>query len=159
MNGVTFYIDGEERYFQALDDVASEAVNLRRADEKLYQHYSEAVKRNLDSEGGNAGGWEPLSDSYAEWKAKHYPGKPTEQREGTLYRSLTDKDAEGAVHDVTETDARYGSRLAYARRQHQVRPLIALTDEDVRGFGPIVLADIAEHAREKGLDAYVSLNG
>jgi hypothetical protein len=150
MIGVHQDFEGEVRIHLALDDVVAEGVNLKRADEKYHAHYSAAVKRNLDTEGGNVGGWEPLSDGYAEWKAKHFPRSLIEQREGNLYRSLTERDAEGAVYDVSETEARFGSSLPYARSQNEARPLIALTDEDVQGFIHIFKSVTVEVAREKG---------
>ena len=40
---------------------------------------------------GGAGNWPPLTDKYAAWKAKNYPGKPILSLEGPLKESLTPK--------------------------------------------------------------------
>jgi len=48
-------------------------------------------KQQFETEGGYAGsGWEPLSDKYAAWKEKHYPGKPILQLTGQLKKSFTE---------------------------------------------------------------------
>jgi phage gpG-like protein len=70
------------RFVNALEDA-------RPAWEALADRFARTEARQFRTEGGFSGGWAPLSQEYAAWKGRHYPGKPILEREGDLKRSLT----------------------------------------------------------------------
>ena len=66
------------------------------------------------------GSWPPLSEKYAQWKAVHYPGKPTLVRSGDLKDSLTDPEL---AELVSNRDSLYlGSVVDYAIYHHSMAP-------------------------------------
>lgn len=46
------------------------------------------IERNFELEGRLAGGWAPLEERYAAWKAAHFPGKTILRRTDRLFNSL-----------------------------------------------------------------------
>ena len=58
---------------------------------------AEAADRIFASEG--RGGWPQLSEAYARWKSKHYPGKGILELTGAYRRAATQV---GAPHNVVE---------------------------------------------------------
>lgn len=64
------------------------------------------------------GAWQPLSQKYAVWKRKHYPGKPLLVREGTLKESVrwTGKGTGvGGIFEAYPTYAIAGTSVPYAK--------------------------------------------
>jgi hypothetical protein len=59
--------------------------NIRHRHQYTFQHVASPF--------GEA--WAPLSTKYAQWKAKHFPGKRVLERTGELRRAASDKGAPG----------------------------------------------------------------
>ena len=105
--------------------------------------------------------WPPLNPTYAAWKAKRFPGRPTLVRTGRLYRSLTGRgtgaDARVALGD---REVRIGTRVPYAIRH--VRGTQNMPVRDPMGMSPAtfeaISARIAQHIFEplEGRDAWRS---
>lgn len=57
--------------------------------------------------------WAPLSEKYAEWKSRRYPGAPLLVRTGRLYESMTQKGAQGNIDIISKGGARFGSSISY----------------------------------------------
>jgi len=78
---------------------------------KLVPVLEGAVARQFDAQGAGPemGSWAPLSESYAAWKEKHYPGQPILVRTGKLRAALTDSNAPGARRDVSGESLSYGT--------------------------------------------------
>ncbi len=57
--------------------------------------------------------WAPLSEQYAQWKEKHFPGQPILVRTGTLRSSMTELGAEGNITIISKTGAVFGSSISY----------------------------------------------
>ncbi|MEO8483330.1 MAG: hypothetical protein ABI634_14045 [Acidobacteriota bacterium] len=86
----------------------------RYAAPKLYRDIAD----NFDSEGGGVGGWAPLSEDYAAWKAKHFPGRPILVRTGALKESLTfDGTSPGpeGIFDAGKGGLVIGTKLSYGK--------------------------------------------
>lgn len=78
--------------------------------DNFYAH----LKSVFSTEGeAGAGKWAPLSEKYAAWKARRYPGRPILQRTGRLEASLTDRHAEGARYEATPKSLTIGSTVKY----------------------------------------------
>lgn len=80
--------------------------------------------------------WTPLSESYAEQKAKEFGRKPLLRASDALYKSLTEENAPGNVNRVSETSAEFGSSNVLAKI-HQAgtdtlpaRPILVKLDPD-----------------------------
>jgi len=57
--------------------------------------------------------WAPLSDQYAAWKAKRFPGAPILVQTGALRRSMTSEGAPGNINTIGKTGAVFGTSIPY----------------------------------------------
>lgn len=81
---------GEVQLDRTLARFAAGLDDARPVWEKLARRFGVLNRAQFASEGATgSGGWQALSPDYAEWKARHYPGKPILERTGDLKRSLT----------------------------------------------------------------------
>src|SRR3954471_23324396 len=81
---------GEAQLDRTLARFSDNIGDARPAWEALATRFARVEARQFASEGAyGSGGWAPLSERYAEWKERHYPGKPILERSGTLLHSLT----------------------------------------------------------------------
>lgn len=74
-----------------------------------------AVKGRFDTQGGDVGGWKPLSSKYAAWKAKRYPGQPILVATGELRQSLVNEGGFGAIEVVSAFELRFGTEVKHAK--------------------------------------------
>lgn len=83
---------------------------------RLVPAFEAAMGRQFDSRGGGqTGAWESLSDAYAAWKAKHYPGQPLLERTGALRAALTESNTPHSYREWTARDFAFGTAgLEYA---------------------------------------------
>jgi hypothetical protein len=155
---------GDEQFARDLLRFGERAGDLRPAFEAISDDFYEIEKQQFASEGGFASaGWPALSENYARWKAKHFPGKPILQRSGALMESLTNPFASGAVHEIDRDTLRLGTDVrsddgfpypaAHQRPlqgQERRRP-IELREVDRRRWVKIIQQHIV--SRETGSDA------
>lgn len=103
---------GEAQIARRLARVSIAARNVAPAWEVIAESFLAVERDQFDSQGSLSGGWAPLSEGYAAWKARHYPGKPILQRTGDLAASLT----EGPEIRVIEASFMIlGSAVPYGR--------------------------------------------
>jgi phage gpG-like protein len=104
------------------------------------------------------GTWRRLSDGYASWKHKHYPGEPIMSLTGNLRRSLTYRFGANAVY-LEEARAltmgttipyAYAHQEGYAPRNLPARPLIDLQPEDFNVMARIALEGFDRYAEQLG---------
>ena len=84
--------------------------------------FEAAESRQFDSRGGGptAGHWAELTTKYAEWKAKHFPGKAILERTGDLREALTSSSSPLASREYSASEFAFGTvGLEYASF-HQV---------------------------------------
>jgi phage gpG-like protein len=107
----TFY--GEAQLDRTLGRVEVAAADVSPAWEVIAEQFLAAEREQFASEGGfGSGGWAPLSEHYAAWKAVHYPGEKILHRTGELEASLT----EGPEIRVIEAHMMVlGSAVEYGR--------------------------------------------
>jgi phage gpG-like protein len=110
---------------------------------------------------GGFGAWPPLSDGYAAWKAKHYPGAPILVRTGRLRESLTSRTGAGAVYEESPLELRSGTSVPYAQF-HQTgtsrmpaRPPEGISEEDTRVMQTVVLDRFKRYAEQLGFDTKI----
>jgi hypothetical protein len=102
---IGFEIAGEQqvaRTFELADELAAD---MSEPLGQLMDQLIEQVEQQFDTEGAAgssvtlAGGagvivgakWMPLSDTYAAWKAQHYPGRPILVRDGGMKAAMLDR--------------------------------------------------------------------
>lgn len=62
---------------------------------------------------GDGQRWAPLSERYAEWKEKYFPGKPLLVRTGALKDSMTTQGATGNISLIGKVSATFGTSISY----------------------------------------------
>jgi phage gpG-like protein len=62
---------------------------------------------------GEGDKWPQLSDKYAAWKEKKYPGAPLLVRTGALRASMTELGAQGNINIIGKVGAVFGSTVFY----------------------------------------------
>lgn len=83
---------------------------------RLVPAFEAAMGRQFNSRGtGQTGAWAPLSDTYATWKRKHYPGKPLLELSGALRSALTESGSPNSYREWTASEFSFGTAgLEYA---------------------------------------------
>jgi phage gpG-like protein len=150
---ITGTIDGEiviNRAFNRLDSLS----DFRPIWPNVIQEFYLIETEQFESEGA-AGGekWEPLSESYREWKEVHYPGEPILQRDHDLVESLTDPEAADAILIPREDELIIGSGVPHARiHQRKGRPPINFSEAQKRRLQKAIQAGLVRFVREAGFD-------
>lgn len=114
---------------------------------------AEAADRVFASEG--RGRWPQLSEAYARWKAKHYPGKGILELTGAYRNAATQIGASGNVVEVGDDHLTYGVEgLEYpvfhesGTERMPARPVFELLQEDEE-LSDSVKEAISEHVNQK----------
>lgn len=88
---ITWQFFGEAQLDRTLERVILAAADASPAFEVIADQFLVAEQQQFATEGGfGSGGWAPLSEDYARWKAVHYPGAKILHRTGELEHSLTE---------------------------------------------------------------------
>ena len=114
---------------------------------------AEAADRIFASEG--RGAWSQLSEAYARWKAKHYPGKGILELTGAYRRAATQIGAPHNIVEVGDDHLTYGVEgLDYSvfheagTERMPARPVFELLEEDEE-LSASVKEVISEHINQK----------
>ncbi len=78
--------------------------------DNFYAHLRQTFATEGDA---GPGRWAPLSEKYAEWKARRFPGRPILERTGRLVASLTGPKAPGSIFKATPQSLTVGSEIPY----------------------------------------------
>jgi len=122
----------------AVDDISPTFPEMERAFRSI-----EISQFQSEGASGQEGAWPALSEVYAAWKARHFPGKPILQRTGALMRSLVGR-GPGSYVSTSPHSLTIGTSIPYAAF-HQIeglgrrfRPMISLTDQQAAMFQAIL---------------------
>ncbi len=132
---------------------------------KLIPIFEAAAEKQFDAEGGGPGGaWSPLSPTYAEWKAKRYPGAPILEATGRLRAALTESMSPFAEREYSDTDFAFGTRNVPYASFHQVgtdrmvaRPFFDFGGETERAIAAEGNEALREAARASGLEEFAEV--
>jgi phage gpG-like protein len=100
---------GEQQLGQAFVVLAQDLTDFRVPFEDLAKLIYRENAAQFAAQGRPA--WEKLSDKYAAWKARHFPGLPIMQRTGALLASLTQRNAAGSIFRLTADELEIGTSL------------------------------------------------
>lgn len=136
---------GEERLIRGFNRFLEDVKDIRPALYEIQKDFYAMNERNFSAQGKPVP-FPPLSPRYAEWKSKHFPGKPIMRATDKLFNSLTgvnQEDAQDTIADVKKMSARFGTRVGYALR-HQLgydmpmRKIVQLEEESKRRWTHII---------------------
>lgn len=106
-----------------------------------------AERQQFDSEGGGqTGSWAPLSEQYAAWKEKNFPGRKILDRTGTLREALTNGTSVFARREMSADNFVFGTSGVPYATFHQLGTVRMPARPEV-DFSGGVEADIEAAAR------------
>lgn len=106
-------VDADET-LERLEDIKEQTKDLRPVFRWAKSELEKTYAANIMASGLLAGGWDPLSPSYAAWKTARFPGAPIMVRGGRLFRSLSELN-DSAINVINKTDAQFGTTVEYAK--------------------------------------------
>ena len=128
--------------------------------ESLAPTVAEAADNIFASEG--RGGWPQLSEAYARWKARNYPGKGILELTGAYRNAATQIGAPGNVITTTENSLTYGVEGLDYPVYHETgtdrmpaRPVFDLLAEDEE-LSRAVTEAFSEHINQKLSEALIA---
>ena len=94
--------------------------------------------------------WPALSDTYAAWKRKHYPGRALMHRSLRLIRSFIEPNRRDAISEVDsrKTMATFGTRVPYSAYHQQPGPRSRLPERALFKFTPKFAREYDEAFRD-----------
>jgi len=110
-------------------------------------------------EGGRSGAsWQSLSDPYAAWKRRHFPGAGILVRTGALKASLADAGASDAITRSQPTQLEVGTTVPYAKylqggtSRMPARPPLRVNEDFARAMGQAMRTYVQETWRRRRAD-------
>lgn len=152
---------------EALQKLGMECSQLftKRVYPEIFAMLEAESKAQFGAQGqGRSGAWEPLTDGYAAWKAKAYPGQPINQRTGHLFDGLTNSaspyalrsgfvDLEFGVIGIPYADFIQGGTVNMV-----ARPVIDLDETFEQRIADVTEAALIGAARDSGADNYFNIS-
>jgi phage gpG-like protein len=153
---ITLGITGDEELAIAFQAMSRAVTDWRPFWPRIAGVFYESTRQRFASDG--FGTWPRLSDGYAKWKTKKYPGEGILSRTGDLRRSLTDRFGPHAVYEDEAQSLLLGTTVPYANF-HQygtsrmpARPPIGLRDSDPDLMTAVALIQFARYAEALGFE-------
>jgi hypothetical protein len=123
---------GVEGVQRALDDLARRLSDATPAWRDILANWKSEQKRVFSSQGGSIGAnWPPLSPRYAEWKQRHYGGRPMLVRSGSL-RAAAEGESSGFFAKISALGLELGITHRVAQIQNARRPIMRFSEIEQR---------------------------
>lgn len=147
-------VDGVETLNRGFNRIEEFISDFRLIWPAVAQEFYAIEREQFDTEGaaGAAGKWAALSPAYKRWKEANFPGQPIMRLENTLFESLTDPQALDAIFRPGKDELVIGSKSPYARKQHQTRPLISMSEQQKRRIQKAIQRGLVEFTRRAGFE-------
>ena len=143
---------------RALSRFGEGVSDFRPAWRQIRDDFYRVEGEQFATEGGRgpAGGWQPLSLRYGEWKAKNFPGMPLMQLTGWMAGQMTT--GRGMMEEVEPLFLRMAPTLDYPVYHQQGSPksnlprrkVVDLTEGDKEGWMRILHQHVYDKAKEAG---------
>jgi phage gpG-like protein len=155
---IQWQISGDEELNAAFQAFARAVTDWRPYWPTIAGVFYEAERARFASDG--FGTWPRLSDGYAKWKTKNYPGEPMMSLTGNLRRSLTDRFGPNAVYEDEPQSLVLGTTVPYAAAHHYgypprnlpARPIIGVRDTDPELMATLALIQFERTAQALGFE-------
>lgn len=150
----TFEIDGVEEFSRGFNRIEEELDDLRSIWPEVAKQFYQIEHEQFDSEGaiGASGKWAALSVAYAKYKALKFPNQPIGRATTSLFDSLTNPDAPGAIFKPERSELTIGTSIPYSRYFHKKRPAISPNEEQKRRIQKAIQAGLVAFVRRQGFN-------
>jgi hypothetical protein len=145
---------GEQVLARGLTRLSDGCKDLSPAWHQIHDNFLQIEREQFYSGGARSGHqWQPLSPSYAVWKAKHFPGKPIMQRTGAMMADFTSTiPTQIEPLRLTMTPATpYAIYHQQGRGFNPVRKVVQLTESDKTTWIEFISRHIRNQKSEAGL--------
>ena len=153
---ITLGITGDEELAAAFQAMSRSVSDWRPYWPTIAAVFYESTRQRFASDG--FGTWPRLSDGYAKWKIKNFPGEGILSATGNLRRSLTDRFGPNAVYEEEPQSLLLGTNIPYAT-YHQYgtskmppRPPIGLRPTDPDLMTSLALIQFQRYAEQLGFE-------
>lgn len=157
--------DSLQRLGVAFERAGAEVADLGRHVFPLLSPVFEAAeKRQFEAQGTGptAGSWSPLSEVYAAWKAKKYPGQPLLVATGAMREGLTSASSPFGAREWTATSFVFGTAGVEYASFHQTgtgkmpaRPPFDLDEEFERELQRAARVGVNEAIKAADLENFI----
>lgn len=144
-----------DRAFNRIDEYISD---LRSVWPAVSQEFYAIELEQFESQGaaGASGRWTPLSDAYARFKVRVFPGEPILQATHALKDSMTSPDALDSVFIPEPQQLAIGTKREGARAHQRgvgrlpARPIISMTEGQKRRLTKAIQSELVRFTRQLG---------
>lgn len=144
-----------DRAFNRIDEYISD---LRSVWPSVSREFYAIELEQFESQGaaGASGRWAPLSDAYARFKVRAFPGEPILQATHALKDSMTSPDALDSIFIPEPQQLTIGSKREGARAHQRgggrlpARPIISLTEAQKRRIQKAIQSELVRFTRQLG---------
>lgn len=151
-------VDGQQQSARAFDALDESVRDFRELWPELHMYFLRATVEQFESIGVRGGQrWQPLSERYAKWKQKKFPGKPILVRTERLKRSLSlGGSAPDQVAEFQPLYAVFGTSVPYAQYHQRgtsrmaQRQILQPTQRDIDRMVSRMYRFIERGARDAG---------
>ena len=153
-------VDGVQQSTRAFSALDESVRDFRELWPELHMYFLRATSEQFESIGVRGGQrWQPLSERYAKWKQKKFPGKPILVRTERLKRSLSlGGSAPDQVAEFQPLYAVFGTSVPYAQYHQRgtsrmaQRQILQPTQRDVDRMVSRMYRFVERGARDAGLN-------
>lgn len=158
MLNIQFEIDGAVGFDRSFSRFGNELANFAPIWRDLLPVLRQTMLEQFQGKGvGPDGAWKPLTEKYARWKAKKYPGMPILQRTGDTFRALTTATGNSIVV-IGQTSMIFGVALPYpiyhqrGGKNLPRRPIFDLNESQKTRISKAVQARLVKIGDDAGLE-------
>jgi len=144
-------IEGQVEFSRRFTRFTEYLTDMRQLAPGIVAELRQSLDEQFDSEGaaGRSGAWDGLSKSYARWKARHYPGKPINQRTQKLRNALTGNTSD-TIYEATPDSITFGTRLRYGKHVQKRRKVIDLSERQKTRLMKTIQRRLLQAGRDAG---------
>jgi len=154
----SFQVDGVEEFNRGFNRIEGELDDLRTLWPEVSKQFYQSEVEQFGSEGGAgaSGRWAPLSVAYAKYKAVRFPNLPTLKATTSLFDSMTNPEAPGAIFKPERGELTIGSSVPYGVYHQRgtsrmpARKVISLSTEQKRRIQKALQAGLVAFVRKQG---------
>lgn len=154
----SFEIDGVEEFSRGFNRIEQEIDDLRSVWPAVAKEIYQIETEQFDSEGaaGATGKWAALSKAYAIYKAVKFPNQTILKATGSLFDSLTNPDAAGAIFRPLKGELTIGSSVPYGVYHQRgtpnmpARKIYSFSDSQKRRIQKAIQIGLVQFVRRQG---------
>lgn len=160
MIGFSASVDGVEVLSRAFNRVEERITDFRSIWPEVTKVFYRIETEQFESEGGSgaSGKWAALSKAYAKYKAVKFPNQTILKATTSLFDSMTNPEAPGAIFRPAPTELTIGTSVPYGVYHQRgtgkmpARKVISLSEENKRAIQKAIQVGLVQFIRRQGFN-------